>query len=128
MLIGVGGSGKQSLAKLAVYMAELIPMTIVISKSYSLNDFKTDLQVNPCTPPMCRSVGRQRVLVLVYGHFNIGRRLCSLVHPFRFRFAFFLCDARDNFPLRQCSQEQESRDRASVSCSRTTRSSKSAFW
>lgn len=50
MLIGVGGSGKQSLAKLAVYMAELNPMAIVISKSYSLNDFKTDLQVNPCTP------------------------------------------------------------------------------
>lgn len=45
MLIGVGGSGKQSLAKLAVYMAELAPMTIVISKSYSLSDFKADLQV-----------------------------------------------------------------------------------
>lgn len=45
LLIGVGGSGKQSLAKLAVYMAELAPITIVISKSYSLNDFKADLQV-----------------------------------------------------------------------------------
>lgn len=45
MLIGVGGSGKQSLAKLAMYMAELAPMTIVISKNYSLNDFKADLQV-----------------------------------------------------------------------------------
>lgn len=47
MLIGVGGSGKQSLAKLAVYMAQLTPLTIVTSKSYSLTDFKTDLQVNP---------------------------------------------------------------------------------
>ncbi|CAB1104525.1 unnamed protein product [Ectocarpus sp. CCAP 1310/34] len=46
MLIGVGGSGKQSLAKLAVFMAELAPMTVVISKSYSLNDFKADLQVS----------------------------------------------------------------------------------
>ncbi|CAM9114065.1 unnamed protein product, partial [Sphacelaria rigidula] len=45
MLIGVGGSGKQSLAKLAIYMTELIPMTIVISKGYGLNDFKTDLQI-----------------------------------------------------------------------------------
>lgn len=45
MLIGVGGSGKQSLAKLAVFMAELAPMTIVISKSYNLSDFKADLQV-----------------------------------------------------------------------------------
>lgn len=45
MLIGVGGSGKQSLAKLAVYMADLIPMAIVISKSYSISDFKADLQV-----------------------------------------------------------------------------------
>lgn len=46
MLIGVGGSGKQSLAKLAVYMAGLTPVSIVISKSYSLNDFKADLQVS----------------------------------------------------------------------------------
>ncbi|CAM9153876.1 unnamed protein product [Ectocarpus fasciculatus] len=44
MLIGVGGSGKQSLAKLAVYMAELAPMTVIISKSYNLSDFKADLQ------------------------------------------------------------------------------------
>lgn len=50
MLIGVGGSGKQSLAKLAIYMTELIPMTIVISKGYGLNDFKTDLQVKYPSP------------------------------------------------------------------------------
>lgn len=45
MLIGVGGSGKQSLAKLAVYMAGLTPVSIFISKGYSLSDFKADLQV-----------------------------------------------------------------------------------
>lgn len=44
LLIGVGGSGKQSLAKLAVFMAELAPMTVIISKSYGVNDFKADLQ------------------------------------------------------------------------------------
>lgn len=57
MLIGVGGSGKQSLAKLALYMTELVPMTIVISKGYGLNDFKTDLQVTHSYPDphfLCR--------------------------------------------------------------------------
>ncbi|CAM9306399.1 unnamed protein product [Choristocarpus tenellus] len=44
MLVGVGGSGKQSLAKLAVFMAECSLVTIVITKGYSINDFKTDLQ------------------------------------------------------------------------------------
>ena len=65
MLIGVGGSGKQSLAKLAVYMAELAPTTIVISKSYSLNDFKADLQVRiaPCGVVKTPTFGCRQALV-----------------------------------------------------------------
>lgn len=45
MLVGVGGSGKQSLAKLAVHMAELSPYSITVSNTYSLSDFKSDVQV-----------------------------------------------------------------------------------
>lgn len=66
MLIGVGGSGKQSLAKLAVYMTELTPMMIVISKSYSLNDFKTDLQVQP--EPLAMYLSSSVLLVALVFH------------------------------------------------------------
>lgn len=44
LLIGVGGSGKQSLAKLSIYMTQLAPAIIVMRKGYGINDFKVDLQ------------------------------------------------------------------------------------
>eukprot|EP00877_Chromochloris_zofingiensis_P015255 jgi/Chrzof1/9984/Cz04g22250.t1 len=44
LLVGVGGSGKQSLSRLASYICGYTTVTIVISGSYSLNNFKEDLQ------------------------------------------------------------------------------------
>lgn len=44
LLVGVGGSGKQSLAKLSIYMAQLAPVTLMMGKGYGINDFKADLQ------------------------------------------------------------------------------------
>jgi dynein heavy chain len=44
LLVGVGGSGKQSLAKLASHICGYNLMSIVVSQAYSLLDFKTDLQ------------------------------------------------------------------------------------
>ena len=44
LLVGVGGSGKQSLAKLASYVAAYTVFQIVISATYGVNDLKTDLQ------------------------------------------------------------------------------------
>ena len=39
MLIGVGGSGKQSLSKLAAYICEYTVKSISISANYRLDDF-----------------------------------------------------------------------------------------
>lgn len=44
LLVGVGGSGKQSLARLASYICGYTTVTIVISGNYSLNNFREDLQ------------------------------------------------------------------------------------
>jgi len=44
LLVGVGGSGKQSLSRLASFILEFEVIQILVSQSYSANDLKTDLQ------------------------------------------------------------------------------------
>ena len=44
LLVGVGGSGKQSLSRLAASMMYMTTFQITISSTYSINDLKTDLQ------------------------------------------------------------------------------------
>lgn len=44
LLVGVGGSGKQSLSRLAAHVCGLTVMQIMVNQNYSLLDFKTDLQ------------------------------------------------------------------------------------
>ena len=44
LLVGVGGSGKQSLSKLACFILQYDVFRIVVSTSYTLNDLKTDMQ------------------------------------------------------------------------------------
>ena len=44
LLVGVGGSGKQSLARLSGFICGYATYTIVISGNYNLNNFREDLQ------------------------------------------------------------------------------------
>eukprot|EP00516_Mucochytrium_quahogii_P000925 CAMPEP_0203746968 /NCGR_PEP_ID=MMETSP0098-20131031/2236_1 /ASSEMBLY_ACC=CAM_ASM_000208 /TAXON_ID=96639 /ORGANISM=" , Strain NY0313808BC1" /LENGTH=4160 /DNA_ID=CAMNT_0050635227 /DNA_START=190 /DNA_END=12669 /DNA_ORIENTATION=+ len=44
MLVGVGGSGKQSLSRLAAHMCSYDTTQIVISATYGISDFKEDLK------------------------------------------------------------------------------------
>lgn len=45
LLVGVGGSGKQSLSRLASFICQYSTTGIVISSTYGINDLKADLQV-----------------------------------------------------------------------------------
>merc|ERR1719261_1131866 len=44
LLVGVGGSGRQSLSRLSAFISSCSIYMIVISSTYGLNDLKTDLQ------------------------------------------------------------------------------------
>ncbi len=44
MLIGVGGSGKQSLSKLGSFIANCKIAQLEFGKNYGIDSFKTDLQ------------------------------------------------------------------------------------
>jgi dynein heavy chain len=44
LLVGVGGSGKQSLAKLASFICQFTTVSITISATYGITELKTDLQ------------------------------------------------------------------------------------
>jgi dynein heavy chain len=44
LLVGVGGSGKQSLSRLAAYICGFTVVQIVISSTYGINDLKEDLK------------------------------------------------------------------------------------
>jgi dynein heavy chain len=44
LLVGVGGSGKQSLAKLSSYILSYDVVRIIVTSNYSMNDLKTDIQ------------------------------------------------------------------------------------
>jgi len=44
LLVGVGGSGKQSLSTLAAFICQYSKSGIMISSTYGMNDLKADLQ------------------------------------------------------------------------------------
>ena len=69
LLVGVGGSGKQSLSRLAAFICHYVVIQIVISSTYSISDLKEDLKV------MYTKARSRRVEVLRCLHFVDATRL-----------------------------------------------------
>ena len=44
MLIGVGGSGKQSLTKMAAFVGNMACLSIEISRGYGIREFREDIK------------------------------------------------------------------------------------
>ncbi|RKO95991.1 hypothetical protein CAUPRSCDRAFT_12306 [Caulochytrium protostelioides] len=44
LLLGIGGSGRQSLAKLAIFMQEYEPFTVELSKNYGQKEWRDDIR------------------------------------------------------------------------------------
>lgn len=44
LLVGVGGSGRKSLSRLATYVADLTCFSIEITKAYRLTEFREDMK------------------------------------------------------------------------------------
>jgi dynein heavy chain len=44
LLVGVGGSGKQSLTRFAAFISDAKCMTIELTRSYGLTDFREDIK------------------------------------------------------------------------------------
>lgn len=45
LLVGVGGSGKQSLSKLTAFILNYEMFRIIVTSNYTLNDLKADIQI-----------------------------------------------------------------------------------
>ena len=83
LLIGVGGSGKQSLSRLAAFISGLEVFQIQLRKGYSIADLKADLAV------LYMKAGVKNVpcmFLMTDAQFaSSAHRTPSSVHPFLYR-------------------------------------------
>ena len=52
LLVGVGGSGKQSLSRLACFIMQTDMLTILVNQSYGMAEFCKKVAVKPGTPTL----------------------------------------------------------------------------
>uniref|UniRef100_A0A8C4T2P1 Dynein axonemal heavy chain 12 n=1 Tax=Erpetoichthys calabaricus TaxID=27687 RepID=A0A8C4T2P1_ERPCA len=88
LLVGVGGSGRQSLTRLATAMAKMSIVQPEISKSYGMNEWKEDLKVHNKS-----KILEKRLRYLNdYFTYNLYCNVCrSLFEKDKLLFSFLLC-------------------------------------
>uniref|UniRef100_A0A672VFG6 Dynein axonemal heavy chain 12 n=1 Tax=Strigops habroptila TaxID=2489341 RepID=A0A672VFG6_STRHB len=94
LLIGMGGSGRQSLARLAGFMAKMCVFQPEISKTYGTNEWREDLKVISHFPFSNKSKILKKRLRYLNDHFtyNLYCNVCrSLFEKDKLLFSFLLC-------------------------------------
>lgn len=79
LLVGVGGSGRKSLSRLATYVADQKCFSIEISKGYRIIEFREDLkslyrQVKSPAHMQPDQLGNQSCSILAYAAYHCGSR------------------------------------------------------
>uniref|UniRef100_A0A7M4G3F0 Dynein axonemal heavy chain 12 n=1 Tax=Crocodylus porosus TaxID=8502 RepID=A0A7M4G3F0_CROPO len=93
LLVGMGGSGRQSLTRLATFMAKMCVFQPEISKSYGMNEWRDDLKVSITTYANKSKILEKRLRYL-NDHFtyNLYCNVCrSLFEKDKLLFSFLLC-------------------------------------
>uniref|UniRef100_A0A8C0VU60 Dynein axonemal heavy chain 12 n=1 Tax=Cyanistes caeruleus TaxID=156563 RepID=A0A8C0VU60_CYACU len=98
LLVGMGGSGRQSLTRLAAFMARMCVFQPEISKTYGTNEWREDLKVKFCILAILWKINKSKILKkrLQYlnDHFtyNLYCQVCrSLFETDKLLFSFLLC-------------------------------------
>uniref|UniRef100_A0AAY4CQS0 Dynein axonemal heavy chain 12 n=1 Tax=Denticeps clupeoides TaxID=299321 RepID=A0AAY4CQS0_9TELE len=96
LLVGVGGSGRQSITRLAAFMAGMKMFQPAISKSYGMNEWKDDLKVHyeSADVEINKSKILEKRLRYLTDHFtyNLYCNVCrSLFEKDKLLFSFLLC-------------------------------------
>uniref|UniRef100_A0AAX7UY72 Dynein axonemal heavy chain 12 n=1 Tax=Astatotilapia calliptera TaxID=8154 RepID=A0AAX7UY72_ASTCA len=100
LLVGVGGSGRQSITRLATFMAHMTMFQPEISKSYGMTEWRDDLKVSCkgfcyfCLIQVNKSKILERRLQFLIDHFtyNLYCNICrSLFEKDKLLFSFLLC-------------------------------------
>uniref|UniRef100_A0A8C2FZU5 Dynein axonemal heavy chain 12 n=1 Tax=Cyprinus carpio TaxID=7962 RepID=A0A8C2FZU5_CYPCA len=92
LLVGVGGSGRQSITRLATFMANMTLFQPEISKSYGMNEWRDDLKFSPLAFNKSKNLEKRLRYLIDHFTYNLYCNVCrSLFEKDKLLFSFLLC-------------------------------------
>uniref|UniRef100_A0A3Q4BIM9 Dynein axonemal heavy chain 12 n=1 Tax=Mola mola TaxID=94237 RepID=A0A3Q4BIM9_MOLML len=92
LLVGVGGSGRQSITRLATSMAHMSLFQPEISKSYGMPEWRDDLKVSTINLHISNNLVKRIRYLIEYFTYSLYGNVCrSLFEKDKLLFSFLLC-------------------------------------